>query len=103
MPFVYLHGIYVEFYKVYLNKQTKEIRIIGRCEAIGGIDIFKAIRTKNKIAHKNLIGETSYDEKYINNDGFFDITMKVDKNESLFFHETIYFLIEFNVYKLFYD
>jgi hypothetical protein len=96
-----LDGISVEFYKVFLDEKESEIRIIGRCGAIAGIDIFKAVKKENKLYKITLLGETSYDKKYINNDGFFDIVMKVDKNESLFFHETRYFLVEYSVFKLF--
>lgn len=95
-----LDGIHIEFYKVFLNQKEREIRLIGRCDAVAGIDIFKAIKGE-KLINKKLISETSYDKTYLNNDGFFDVTMKVEKNESLFFHETIYFLQEFSIYKLF--
>jgi hypothetical protein len=95
-----LDGIRVEYYKAFLNQKEREIRLIGRCGAFGGIDIFEAIKIENKLIEKKLISETSYDKGYINNDGFFDVTMKVDKNKSLFFHETCYFLREFSVYKL---
>lgn len=96
-----LDGISVQFYKVFLDEKEKEIRIIGRCGAIAGIDIFKAAKRGNKLNKITLLGETSYDKKYINNDGFFDIIMKVDKNESLFFHETRYFIVEYSAFKLF--
>ena len=98
-----LDGIHIEFYKAFLNQKEREIRLIGRCGAIAAIDIFEAIKVENKLINKTLIAETSNDKLYINNDGFFDVTMKVDKNKSLFFYETLYFLKEFSVYKLFHN
>ncbi len=96
-----LDGIHIEFYKAFLNRKEGKIRLIGRCGAVGGIDIFEAINVENKLINKTLISETSNDKTYINNDGFFNVTIKVEKNKSLFFYETRYFIREFSIYKLF--
>jgi hypothetical protein len=96
-----LDGIHVEFYKAFINQKEREVRLIGRSGSICGIDIFQAVKMENRLIDKKMVSETSCDKANINNDGFFDITMKVENNESLFFHETLYFLREFSVYKLF--
>ncbi len=103
-----LDGFSIRLYAAYFDNNIKEMRLIGRVcmsdimssAGISDIEIFKAQAKDKKIIDKTLIGRTSFDKQYINNDGFFDITLTVNKNESLFFYGTGYFLKEFTVFKL---
>jgi hypothetical protein len=62
--------------------------------------IFKARKQNGKLLEKKVIGLTTYDSKFFNNDGFFDIKFELRQDESLFFYGTKYFLSEFAVYQL---
>ena len=103
-----LDGFSIIFYSAYLDKSKNELQLIGRvCSSdkmnssgIAGVQIFKALKKDNKLTKRYSIGETTYDKNSINNDGFFDITLKVEKKNSLFFYNQKYFLKEFTISRL---
>lgn len=98
----------VFFYSAYLDKTNSELQLIGRvCIAkqmnssgVAGIDIFRAIKSGNKLINRQPVGKTTYDRESIYNDGFFDIRLKFNKKESLFFYGYRYFIEEFAIGKL---
>lgn len=98
----------VVFYFVFVDKGNKTIRLIGRVQVIEniestgltGIEIYKGITLGGKLSSRTFIGETTDGGEFISNDGFFDVTMKVEKNESIFFCRYRYYLEEFTVFKL---
>lgn len=104
----YLEGFYVKIYSAYFDKGKKNVQIIGRiCSSnesngygIFDVEIFKARKQNGKLLEKKVIGLTTYDSKFFNNDGFFDIKFELRQDESLFFYGTKYFLSEFAVYQL---
>jgi hypothetical protein len=104
-----LDGFTVKFYSSYIDRNKGELQLIGRVcvsegetgSGISGVEIFKAMKSDNKLVGRISVGETTDGNKFITNDGFFDITVKVEKNESLFFYRTGYFVKEFTVFKLF--
>ncbi|HEX4875617.1 MAG TPA: hypothetical protein VFV31_03035 [Chitinophagaceae bacterium] len=103
-----LDGFNVIFYASYMDKSKGELRLIGRVCVSGAmnstglseVEIFKSTKEKNILTDRNLIGRTTYDKEFINNDGFFDIALTIKKNESLFFYSSGHFLKEFTVFKL---
>jgi hypothetical protein len=98
----------VNFYITLIDKVKKTIRLIGRVQStdniestgLSGVEIFKSIAVANKLTNRTRLGETTDGKKFINNDGFFDITLEVEKKESIFFYGYRYFLEEFAVSKL---
>lgn len=103
-----LDGFRVRFYAAYLDKSKGELQLIGRVcvsdkmnsSGISDIEIFKGRKIENKLIGRSSVGETTDGKSFINNDGFFDIKLKIEKNESLFFHSQRYFLKEFAISKL---
>lgn len=103
-----LDGFSVIFYASFFDKRKGELRLIGRVCSSGAmnstglsdIEIFKATKDKNRITARSLIGRTTYDKEFINNDGFFDIIIVVKRSESLFFYGAGFFLKEFTVFNL---
>ncbi len=104
-----LESFYVLIYKAFINPNTKELRLIGRvcgseadnASGIPGITIMISSKTEGRITNLNVISESTYTENNINNDGFFDIGIKVAQNESLFFYNPSFFLKEYKISKLF--
>ncbi len=103
-----LDGFKIKFYAINLDKDKGKLQLIGRVcvsdeinsSGLLGIEIFKAKKVENKLTGRASVGETTDGKKFISNDGFFDIILKVESNESLFFYRTGYFLKEFSVFKL---
>ena len=94
-----LDGFDVDFYKAFLNNKTSEVRLIGRLvpsHAHVGIYLSNA----DSISLKSPISRTSYDKENLNNDGFFDVTFKVDPNSRLYFYELPYFPKQFDISRL---
>lgn len=104
-----LDGFTVKFYSSYIDRNKGELQLIGRvcvseganASGISEVEIFKAVKSENKLVGRIPSGETTDGNKFIANDGFFDITVKVEDNESLFFYRAGYFVKEFTVFKLF--
>lgn len=101
----------VVFYRTYINKKTNELRLIGKvcfadtgdCFGFPGISIFKSSIKENHLTNFDIITETTNatgsDE--VSNSGFFDITLKVNSEESLFFYNPSFFLKEYKISQLF--
>lgn len=104
-----LDGFTVKFYSSYIDRNKGELQLIGRVcvsegangSGISDVEIFKAMKSDTKLVGRISVGETTDGNKFIANDGFFDITVKVENNESLFFYRTGYFVKEFTIFKLF--
>lgn len=103
-----LDGFSVVFFNTYLDTLSKQIRLIGRvCTSaeintggLSDIEVFEAIKEKNTIQNRKLLGRTTYDKEYVYNDGFFDVILDISKMKSLFFYGKGYFVKEFKIGKL---
>ncbi len=94
-----LDGFEVEFYKAFLDSKTAELRIIGRVtHPFSYVEIF--LGTKDSIPLREPISRTSYDQENINNNGFFDVSLKIGQTSVLYFYEPRYFVRQFSVSKL---
>jgi hypothetical protein len=110
-----LDGFTVKFFYARLDKKNGQLQLIGRVclcgkgysEGLPDVEIFKAVRSEDKLINRMHVSKVTEGNKDMANDvfsdkeGFFDITLKIGKNESLFFYNPYYFLREFEVYKLF--
>lgn len=103
-----MDGFSVKFYYADFDNTKKVLRLIGRVcigegsNSIGvsNIVIFKGVKNKNEISKKEVLGGSTYDKKFISNDGFFDISYSIRSMESLFFQGTGYYLKEFVTFKI---
>jgi len=103
-----IYNFKINVYKAYLDRQKKELRLIGRvclfdtlsCTGVSGVEIFKAVKKDNKLLGRIAIGETTEGKKSLSNNGFFDVTINFGKNESLFFYNPSFTLEEFTISKL---
>ena len=94
-----LDGFHVEFYKAFFDARTEELRIIGRLNpSHASVGIF--IGNNDSIPLKKPISRTAYDKENLNNDGFFDVSFKIQENSVLYFYERPYFAKQYNISKL---
>ena len=104
-----LDGFNVNLYKVFINLTSREARIIGRVcwsnkddsQGVAGIEVFISPKNGNRLSNLKLLAETTDGGKFLYNNGFFDITTKVEKGDYLIFYGSRYFLREFKVWRLF--
>jgi len=103
-----LDGFEVQFYKVFFDKKANQLRVIGRtCTSdqansigVSNVTIFEGLKKSNVVKSRKVIGQSTYSEGYIENSGFFDITVDLFRGQSLFFHKPRFFIIQYNVSKL---
>jgi len=93
-----LDGFKVEFFQLFFDQKTKNLRIIGRlAPAIAYVGIF--LGNEDSIFLPTPISRTSNDKENINNDGFFDVSFNIKPNIFLYFYERPYFARQFNIAK----
>lgn len=103
-----LDGLYINVYSAFFDVKLNELRIIGRVCASPGrsssglpdVDIFKSKKKGSVLGKRIEVGESTYSKNFLGNNGFFDVTFKVEKGESLFFYLPGYFIGEYAVFKL---
>jgi hypothetical protein len=94
-----LDGFEVEFYKASFNSKTSEVRLIGRLTPYHAyVGVY--LSNNDSISLRMPISRTSYDKENLSNDGFFDISFKIEPNTILYFYELRYFARQFNISKL---
>jgi hypothetical protein len=99
----------IVIYRVSFDKSEKELHLTGRvcvlsdttdCFGFAGVEIFKGVKGNNIVANKQVVGQTTGNSTHSDNDGFFDIRMKVNPKESLFFYDFQFRVEEYKVYEL---
>jgi hypothetical protein len=109
-PLIEVEKIAVKFTDVFYNNETKEIRLIGRTfyqdtlnpSGLPGVGIFKGVRNHNILSSFDLISE-SRNKKNYDNDGLFDVILKLNEMESLYFYMPNFYCEEFRLYELIKD
>lgn len=99
----------VNFFQVFIDSNKKMVRLIGRTvftrqspDGFPGIGIYFTEANDNLVRSSDLIYDTDdYKDGEPMKGGFFDMTISLKSQESLFFHNKATRLLQFEVHKLF--
>ena len=102
-----IEKLYIQFKNVYFNTISKELSIKGRVYirdssniGMAKVSIYRGILKNWELHSIKEIGETSSDKEGFTNDGFFDLSFKLEKDETIFFSFPNFFVEAFEIGKL---
>lgn len=103
-PLVEVEKLAIKITDAFFNNKTGEIRIIGRTcfgntannMGVPYVSIFKGIRRDSILLNLVLIGESTNSHN-LKDHGFFDVSIKIKENESLYFFMPQFHLEEFKL------
>ncbi len=109
-PLFEVSRFYIRVDKAFVNQDAKELRMIGKvcyydkektCVGLPNVGIFKAQKSQDNLL-KNIttVSTSSFVQDSMNKNGFFDIKLRINKGESLFFYMPHFYLEEFKLDKL---
>jgi hypothetical protein len=89
----------VSFKKTSYNKKTAQVRLMGRLNRPMP-DVGLYLSDSNKIHLSQAFAHTTYDTVDIDKGGFFDVSINVKPNQSLYFYHHQIYSRQYELYKL---